>query len=115
MSKRRNRGVACSLPNDPGGEYMGFTIRVKTSREERRVGERAQRKAQRVWTSSTPAPEQQVVECFTGKRAFYDERAALGALREVQRVREQHGEESERRVYRCRWCRQWHLTSKTGR
>ena len=48
------------------------------------------------------------------KRRYASERSARRKLRELKRIRARHhqlNEKCERRVYQCRDCRSWHLTS----
>jgi hypothetical protein len=47
------------------------------------------------------------VKCSTGKVRYWDK---LGAKIELAKV--QHEDHGERRVYRCEFCRGWHLTSQ---
>lgn len=51
-----------------------------------------------------------VAKCSTGKVRYRDK---LGAKIELAKV--QHEDHGERRVYRCEFCRGWHLTSQSRR
>ncbi|WP_185893616.1 hypothetical protein [Streptomyces sp. WAC08241] len=49
-------------------------------------------------------------QCPTGKRRYYDRIRADIVLARIQRSNNPHRQ--EKRVYRCRTCRGWHLTSR---
>lgn len=50
--------------------------------------------------------------CSTGKRAFFDEEAAIEALIQSKIDHHHKIDQGAINVYRCEFCNEWHLTSK---
>jgi len=52
--------------------------------------------------------------CPTSKRSYRTRRKAIVALDQLRTRRDKGYGRSERRVYRCPHCGEWHLTSQAG-
>lgn len=53
-----------------------------------------------------------VVKCPSGKRVFHTKDAALYEIAMIQAKNDPLRPKTEKRTYRCEYCRGWHLTAR---